>query len=143
MFVFFLFFFPLSNFLGLFPLDKLLIESASFVLPPPWNGDKFFPSRVLLIINGLIGKRFIVLPLNSNTGILIQRLISKRNSRKHEFHFLLVGNGSTGWWNIRKRPRRAINSIRGRKFVLTREEDNNQSDLSSKPVPSLDLGGFR
>lgn len=101
MFVFFLFFFPLSNFLGLFPLDKLLIESASFVLPPPWNGDKFFPSRVLLIINGLIGKRFIVLPLNSNTGILIQRLISKRNSRKHEFHFLLVGNGSTGWWNIR------------------------------------------
>ena len=69
MFVFFLFFFPLSNFLGLFPLDKLLIESASFVLPPPWNGDKFFPSRVLLIINGLIGKRFIVLPLNSNWNL--------------------------------------------------------------------------
>lgn len=42
--------------IGLFPLDKLLIESASFVLPPPETEINFF-HPVLLIISGFLDSR--------------------------------------------------------------------------------------
>ena len=61
--------------IGLFPLDKLLIESASFVLPPPETEINFF-HPVLLIINGF--ERFIVLFRNDITD---DKIVSNSKTR--------------------------------------------------------------